>query len=216
MSRQQVIRVVLADDHEMVREALAQILESTETIAVVGQARDGEEALEIVARERPDVLVLDYSMPRLSAPSVLERLVDRGDKVRVVILTVHENIHYAVRMLEKGVHGYLIKSSAVSDLVDAIAAVRRGEVWISPQVSQTVLHHLRKGSRKDSGLGSLSQREFEVLTILGRGSGLKECAQQLGIGVSTASTYRARVMEKLDLTSTAEIIRFALENGLLG
>jgi DNA-binding NarL/FixJ family response regulator len=210
------VRVVLADDHQMVREALSRILETEESIRVVGQACDGEEALAVVDRERPDVLVLDYSMPGLAAPAVIDILEDRGLRQKVVILTVHENIHYAVRMLEKGVHGYVIKSSAVSELVEAIQAVHEGKVWVSPQVSQTVMHHLRRGRTSGTGIETLSPREFEVLTILGRGTGLKECARELGIGVSTASTYRARIMEKLDLGSTAEIIRFALENGLVG
>ncbi len=209
------VRVVLADDHEMVREALAQILGAENSIKVIGQAKDGEEALAIIAKDRPDLLVLDYSMPGMAAPAVLDILEERGEKLKVIILTVHENIHYAVRMLERGVHGYVIKSSAVSDLVEAIEAVHQGKVWVSPQVSQTVIHHLRRGPARGTLVERLSRREFEVLSILGKGTSLKGCAHQLGIGVSTASTYRARIMEKLDLTSTAEIIRFALENGLV-
>jgi DNA-binding NarL/FixJ family response regulator len=210
------IRVVLADDHTMVREALAGILDKHEEIEVVGQAGDGTEALELVERLRPEVLVLDYSMPGNDAPKVLEALTRTGGDVRVLILTVHENIHYAVRVLESGALGYVVKTAAATELVEAIEAVRRGEVYISRSVSQRVLQQLRRPRADRMGLGSLSQREFDLLRVLGAGLSLKECAETLHISASTASTYRTRLMEKLGLRTTAEIIRFALEHDVIG
>jgi DNA-binding NarL/FixJ family response regulator len=210
------IRVVLADDHGMVREALAQILQESGCIRVVGQAADGPSAVDAAVKSRPDVLVLDYSMPGPGAPELLATLRRRLPNLKVLVLTVHENLHYCVKALECGAHGYVIKSAAVGDLVDAIKTVSAGEVYISPKVSQKVIQHLRRPKKDRVGLEALSQREFELLRILGAGMSLKECAEHLSISTSSASTYRARLMEKLNLRTTAEVIRFALENDIVG
>ena len=208
------IRVVLAHDHDMVRQALARILEESGRVKVVAQARDGRQVLDAVRDAQPQVVVLDYSMPGQDAPAVIEKLLRLYSGVKILILTVHENIHSAVRVLEAGAHGYLIKSAAVDELVEAIDTVHQGRVYVSPRVSQEVLEHLRRPKRQRVGLQSLSQREFDLLRMLGSGKTLQQCAQQMKIGTSTASTYRARIMEKLGLTSTAELIRFALEHGI--
>jgi DNA-binding NarL/FixJ family response regulator len=212
----EAIRVLLADDHAMVREALAQILEESGSIRVVGQAADGPGALDLAARARPQVLVLDYSMPGLDTPSDISALLRRWPELKILILTVHENIHYAVKVLESGAHGYVVKSAAVSELVEAIQAVSAGEIYLSPKLSQRVIQQLRRPKKDRVGLEALSQREFELLRVLGAGMSLKECARRLSISTSSASTYRTRLMEKLGLHSTAEVIRFALENDIVG
>jgi DNA-binding NarL/FixJ family response regulator len=214
MSLGRPIQVVLADDHAMVRESLARVLEDSGLVTVIGQASDGLELLSVVERQRPDCVVLDYSMPRLDAPQAIEQLVVRDRQLKVLVLTVHENVHYAVRALEAGAHGYLIKSAAVDELVAAIRALARGEIYISPKVAQDVWQQLRRPKKQRSGLESLSQREFDVLRILGSGVSMQECARQMDVSTSTVSTYRARVLEKLNLTTTAEMIRFALEHDL--
>jgi DNA-binding NarL/FixJ family response regulator len=216
MAASGTIRVVLADDHAMVREALAQLLDESGSIKVVGQASDGHQALELAVALRPDVIVLDYTMPNLDAPSAIETLLRRLPDLKILILTVHENIHYAVKVLESGAHGYVVKSAAVGELVEAIQAASEGEVYISPKVSQRVIQHLRRPRKERVGLEALSQREFELLRVLGAGMSLKECAKHLNISASSASTYRARLMEKLKLHTTAEVIRFALENDIVG
>lgn len=216
MLSQHRIRVVLADDHEMVREALSRILNDSGDVNVVGQASDGLEVLRTVETTDPECVVLDYSMPNLDAPEVIESLLRRETSVKILVLTVHENIHYAIRVLESGAHGYLIKSAAVDELVNAIKVVHGGGIYISPKVSDEVLQHLRRPKRERVGLEALSQREFDLLRILGAGKTLQQCAQQMKVSTSTASTYRARVMEKLNLESTAELIRFALDNDVVG
>lgn len=216
MARQKIIRVVLADDHTMVREGLSQVLADSKDIQVVGQAADGFEALAMAAATNPDVMVLDYSMPKLDGPGVIERVRQQTPQIKLLILTIHENIHYAVKALESGAHGYVIKSAAVEELVEAIKIVDRGEVFISSKVSQKIMQQLRRPRKKREGLEALSQREFDLLRILGAGMSLKECASFLNISTSTASTYRSRLMEKLNLPSTAAIIRFALENEIVG
>lgn len=200
----------------MVREALARILDESGTVTVVGQANDGLQVMQEVETARPDCVVLDYSMPNLDAPAVIDSLLRRQQGVKILVLTVHENIHYAIRALESGAHGYMIKSAAVDELVEAIKVVDKGGIYISPKVSDEVLQHLRRPKRDRVGLESLSQREFDLLRILGAGKTLQQCAQQMKVSTSTASTYRARVMEKLNLESTAELIRFALEHNVVG
>jgi len=209
-------RVVLADDHEMVREALARILESSGKIEVVAQASDTIQAIQAVGTTGPEVIVLDYSMPNQDAPAVIEKLLRMVPDIKILVLTVHENIHYAIRVLEAGAHGYLIKSAAVDELLEAIAAVRDGRIFLSSQVSDEVLGRLRQPKRQRVGVESLSPREFDLLKLLGAGESLQESAKRMKISTSTASTYRSRIMEKLNLGSTAELIRFALENKLDG
>lgn len=216
MALQEDIRVLLADDHTMVRQGLAQILEDSEGISVVGQAADGRQALELVASVQPHLVVLDYSMPNMDGPATVERLTQDFPDVRILMLTIHDNIHYAVRVLELGAHGYVMKSAAAHELVEAIRTVHNGEIYISPEVSQKVIQHMWDRKKNRSGLTALSQREFELLRVFGAGMSLRDCAEALNISTSTASTYRSRIMEKLHLKSTAEIIRFALENNIIG
>lgn len=216
MPSQDPISVVLADDHSMVREALARILDESGSVTVVGQASDGLQVIQTVESTKPNCVVLDYSMPNLDAPAVIETLLRRSPGIKILVLTVHENIHYAIRVLESGAHGYMIKSAAVNELVEAIQVVHAEGIYISPKVSAEVLQQLRRPKRERVGLEALSQREFALLRILGSGKSLQECAQQMKVSTSTASTYRSRVMEKLNLTSTAELIRFALEHDVVG
>lgn len=208
------ISVVLADDHTMVRESLARVLEDSGRVDVKGQASDGRELLEVVKRERPDFVVLDYSMPELDGPRAIEALLKEHRHLKLLILTVHENVHYAVRALEAGAHGYMIKSAAVDELVAAINSVWRGDIYVSPKVSQEVWALMRRPKRDREGVDALSSREFDALRILGSGQSLQDCANEMNVSVSTVSTYRARVLEKLNLTNTAELIRYSVENGI--
>jgi len=202
-----VTRVVLADDHAMVREALSQILEESGSIRVVGQAADGAQVHEIVSRTHPDLLVLDYSMPSFNAPSAIESLLRRHPHLKILLLTVHENIHYAVKVLESGAHGYVVKSAAVGELVDAIKAVADGEIYISPKVSQRVIHHLRRPKKDRVGLEALSQREFDLLLFLARHPGQAFTRDQLMervwqytfyIDTSTVTVHIRRLRAKLE------------------
>jgi DNA-binding NarL/FixJ family response regulator len=216
MSPNPKVRVVLADDHTMVREALARILGEEPGIDVVAQAHDGSHAAEAVERTEPDVLVLDDSMPNHDPLRLIEELSARHPDLKILVLTVHANIQYALHALESGAQGYLIKSAAAEELVEAIRSVHRGRVYLSAAMSQEVVHRLRKPRAKRAGLDSLSPREFTFLRMLGAGKTLKECATDMHVSVSTASTYRARIMAKLNLESTAELIRFAIEHDLTG
>ncbi len=209
------ITVVLADDHAMVRESLASVLDASGEVIVVGQAGDGLELQQRVIELRPDCLVMDYSMPNHDPGEAITTLLAKVKSLKILVLTVHENAHYAVRVLESGAHGYLIKASAVEELVDAIKTINVGDVYISKKISPGVWAQLRKPKSSRVGLESLSKREFEVMRLLGGGASLQECAGQLDISVSSVSTYRSRVLEKLSLESTGELIRYVVDNKIV-
>ncbi len=209
------ISVVLADDHAMVRQSLARVLEASGSIVVKAEAGNGTELLEMVQRYVPDCVVMDYSMPDHDAPAAIAELLKRNSSLKILVLTVHENVHYAIRALQSGAHGYLIKSAAVEELVEGIQTVHSGDVYISKQISPEVWAWLRRPRREREGLEALSRREFDVLRILGSGVTLQECARQLDVSHSTVSTYRTRILEKLNLKSTAELIRYAIEQNLV-
>lgn len=200
----------------MVRQALAGVLDQCGKFEVVAQASSGLETIEALRQQPVDVVVLDYAMPGVPASQVISSLLRIAPHLRILVLTVHESPHYAVRVLEGGAHGFLIKSAAVDELVQAIEAVHRGEIYLSSKLSSEILHLLRQPKRQRSGLDSLSEREFDLLRHLAAGRTLQEAAKAMKVSTSTASTYRARVMEKLNLESTGELIRFALENQILG
>jgi DNA-binding NarL/FixJ family response regulator len=216
MKNENPIRVVLADDHTMVREGLAQLLEDSEGIVIAGQAGDGEEAVNLAKASKPDVVVLDYTMPKLDGASATLQIRSTCPDTKVLILTVHENIHYAIKALEAGAHGFVLKAAAVEELVKGIRSVFSGRIYISNLISEKMAEHFRKGGKHRSGIEALSRREFELLRLLSSGMKLQDCAKTMKITDSTASTYRARLMEKLKLNSTVDLIRFALENGIIG
>lgn len=210
-----MIRLVLADDHAMVRESLARVLETEDSISVVGQAGNGIELKQIVAKEIPDFLIMDYSMPDHQAVDAIKDFLNAQPKLRIVVLTVHENIHYAVHVLNAGAHGYLIKAAAVDELILAIKTVKHGNVYVSQQIADKVRQQRNVSKKGLSGLGLLSSRELEVLRLQAEGRSLQECASQLGVKVSTVSTYRSRILEKLGLQTNSEVVRFAIENGVV-
>ena len=210
------IKVILADDHTMVRQGLGQALEEHNGIKVVGEASDGNEAVRRMVDTGADVLVCDYAMSGEGGdgPAVTARLLKERPGSRVVILTMHDNIHYVQKALDAGAHGFVVKSDGLGELITAIHAVAEGRQYVTPRLAEKLAQHVRGPKGRHVGLDKLSQREFELLRFMGRGMSLQECAQVMKISESTASTYRARLMTKLELTSTAQIIRFALENGV--
>jgi DNA-binding NarL/FixJ family response regulator len=211
-----IIRVLVADDHVMVREGLVQLLEQTEDISVIGQAGDGFEALELTGKLKPDVVVLDYSMPKLGGQAAIEQLRASHPEVKVLVLTVHENVHYALKSLEAQAHGFIVKGSAALELIQAIRCVFEGRVYVSPTISEKITEQFRRQGGQKEGVSSLSQREFELLRLLGQGLSLQECAASMFISESAASTYRSRLLKKLNLKTTGELIRFAVENNIIG
>ncbi len=211
-----IVRVVIADDHTMVREGLTQLIEENDDITVVGQAGDGFDALQLTGRLKPDVVILDYTMPKLDGGAAIEQFRKMFPDVKIIVLTVHENVQYALKALEAEAHGFMVKAAAGSELAEAIRCVVSGKVYVSPSIAEKITEQLRHKRKQQTGLESLSQREFQLLRLLGKGLSLQECAKTMYISESAASTYRARVLKKLNLKNTGEIVKFAVENNITG
>lgn len=210
------ITVVLADDHAMVREGICRILEETKDISVIGHADNGVDAVRLAQQVEPDVLILDFTMPKLDGLGVTERVRNLLPDTKILILTIHDNIQFAVRILEAGAHGFLLKEEAPNELIQAVRGVNTGKIPVSPKMMEKLTAQLRRGEKGNTGLDSLSSREFELLRHLGSGKSIRDSAKSMYISESTASTYRGRLLEKLSLKTTGDLIKFALENDLVG
>ena len=211
------VRVVLADDHTLVRAGVRKILEAEHDLEVVDEVADGAAALASVDRTRPDVLVLDLSMPGVDGLEVLRRVRQRHPPLRVLVLTMHAEAEYASRAIEAGADGYLLKDSAVQDLVAGIRGVMAGGVYYSPDIQRALRDAVRDGgSRTASPLDVLTQREREILGLVAEGHATKEIAWRLGISARTVDTHRANIMRKLDVRSVAVLTQIAIREGLVG
>lgn len=209
------IRVLLVDDHAILRAGLRALLDGEPDIEVVGEAGDGEEALERSAELSPDVVVMDISMPRMGGVDATRALHARDPGMRTVVLTQHAEEHFLFSVLEAGAMGYVLKSSVETDLMDAIRVVHRGEVYLYPKAVRMVLDGLLRGKGGSSQTGSLSDRELEILKLTAEGFTNQEIGERLYLSPKTVDTYRQRVMVKLNLTRRSELVRFALDAGLL-
>jgi two-component system response regulator NreC len=210
-------RILLVDDHAMFRAGIKALLESEERLTVVGEASSGDEGVDQVRALKPDVVVMDLSMPESNGLEATRRIAALGLDTRVLVLTVHAEEEYLVPVVEAGASGYLTKTSADRDLIEAIKVVARGEVYLPPKATRLLLQQYRAAeSNQDlSDLHELSSREQEVLALTAEGFSSREIGKKLFISPKTVDTYRARIMEKLGLNHRSELVRFALRVGLL-
>jgi DNA-binding NarL/FixJ family response regulator len=208
-----MIRVVVADDHALVRDGLRRMLESTPDIRVVAEAESGDEVLSTVARERPDVVVLDVAMPGQGFLEILRVLREEHPKVHTVVLSAHAEEEYAERALRAGAVGYVTKERTPDDLQEAIRRAARGVRYISETLALHLAAHLT-GDVTRPHHETLSDREFQVLQLLGQGKSVKEIGAALELSPKTISTYRERILEKLSLKTTADLIRYAVQHGI--
>lgn len=206
-------RILLADDHRMVRQGFKLILQAQEDMDVVGETGNGREALEMAKSLRPDVVVMDVTMPELNGIEATRRIREAEPLVRVLGLSVHRDAVYVREMVRAGAEGYILKESADSELIAAVRAVARGDSYLSPEVAGAVLKDYRKHATNPLDL--LSTREREVLQQLAEGHTNKEIAALLNLSVYTVDGHRTRIMEKLGLHSVGELVRFAVRNGLV-
>jgi two-component system response regulator NreC len=208
-----MIKILLADDHALVREGFRMILEAQNDIQIVGQAGNGREAIELAAKLHPDVVVMDVAMPELNGIEATRRILEASPRTRVLALSMHKDAVYVREVLRAGARGYLLKDSGDADLVAAVRAVAKGEGYLSPSVSESVLSDYRR--HVTDPLDLLSSREREVLQMIAEGKTNKEIATALNLSVYTVEAHRGRVMEKLNMHSTSELVRFALRSGLI-
>jgi two-component system invasion response regulator UvrY len=208
-----MIRVLIADDHKLVRDGLKGILGAASGIEVAGEAAGGDEALAKVRAQAFDVVLLDLSMPGLSGIDLIKRLRLERPALRILVLSMHGEQQYAARALKAGASGYLTKDAAAEQLVSALRKVAAGGVAISDATAASLLASVRGGDVAPHSL--LSDREFEVFRLLAAGSTPTEIAERLHLSVKTVSTHKAHVQQKLGVSSTAELVRYALEHDLL-
>lgn len=209
-----MIRLLIADDHQIVREGLKYVVSQYRDIQVVGEAADGDTAVEISKQTEADVLLLDVSMPGPGVLDIIKHLKRIRQKLRILVLSVHPETHYARRVLMAGADGYLTKTHSSQALASAIRQVHGGRKYVTPSLAEELaldLAHGREGQRHEV----LSNREYEVFLRLGAGEGVDHIASQLKLSPKTVRTYRSRILEKMDLKSTAEIIFYAISQGLV-
>ncbi|MBW2678270.1 MAG: response regulator transcription factor [Deltaproteobacteria bacterium] len=210
-----MIKVLLADDHSIVRAGLRRIVEESGDMAVVAEASDGREAIRLVREHLPDVAVVDISMPEIGGLEVLHRLRPEFPDLPILILTMHEEQQYAVRVIEAGAMGYITKKSAPEQLVTAIRKVHAGSRFLTEEAAEYLALHVAKGRTGKSPLDLLSARELQVLRRLALGHTNREIAQAYNISIKTVDTYRLRLLKKLELRNNAELSRFAIQNRLI-
>ncbi|MEX1187079.1 MAG: response regulator transcription factor [Gemmatimonadaceae bacterium] len=213
-----VIRVVLADDHMVVRAGLKAVLSGARDIDVVGEASNGKEALALADRLHPHVVVMDLSMAEMDGLTATRELVTRSDPPKVLVLTMHGEEEYLVQVLEAGASGYLVKNAADRELVDAIRAVARGDMYVQPSAGRILARGIKKDEKTlddRARFEKLTERERDVLQLVAHGYTAPEIGEKLFISPKTVDTYKQRIGEKLGLTHRSDYVQFALKLGLL-
>jgi DNA-binding NarL/FixJ family response regulator len=209
-----MIRLLIADDHPIVRAGLRRIVEEDKSIVVTAEAASGDEALSALRQSAVDLVLLDVTMPGASFTDTLRRLREEHPTVKVLVLSVHPEDQWAVRALRAGASGYLTKDHSPEQLLDAVRRVYRGGRYVSPTLAERLAAQLGPGLAQ-APHEALSDREFDVLRGLGTGLSVKEIAAKLGLSPKTVSTYRTRLMEKMHLASAADIVRYVAQHGLI-
>ncbi|OFV94873.1 MAG: DNA-binding response regulator [Acidobacteria bacterium RIFCSPLOWO2_12_FULL_54_10] len=212
------IRILLADDHQIVRQGLRRIIEENPDMAVVGEANDGRQAIQMALDEKPDVIVMDLSMPQMNGIEAIRQITRRLPTVKILVLSMYSEDSYVVQVLEAGAKGYLLKDSADAELVQAIQAVEGGKSFFSPLISRILLDEYVRQLQEKGGTDRfelLTEREREILQLIAEGKTSKEAAELLNISASTVDTHRAHIMEKLDLHNPYEVVLYAVRKGLI-
>jgi DNA-binding NarL/FixJ family response regulator len=212
------IRVLLAEDHVIVRDGLRMLLQSVPDFTVVAEAANGREAVARAKETRPDLAILDISMPEMSGLEATRLIIAESPQTRVLILTMHESDEYFFQALGAGASGYILKKAATQDLIAAALAVARGEAFLYPSVAKKLIADYvsrPQSSAEPMGYASLSEREREILLLIAEGSSNQQIAERLSITTSTVQTHRAHILEKLGLQSTADLIKYAVRHGLV-
>lgn len=210
-----MIRVLLADDHSIVREGLRRVLEDSNEIEVIDEAADGETALEKAIKTKPDVAIVDISMPGMDGLEVVTRLTSYCPDIPVLILTMHDEEQYVIRAIEAGAMGYVTKQSAPEQLVQAVKKINSGGRYLTEKASEALALRIIKGNKNQTLTESLSMRELQVLRKLALGATNREIAISYNISVKTVDTYRSRILKKLNLRNNADLSRYAIQNKLV-
>jgi two-component system response regulator NreC len=213
------VRILIADDHTIVRQGLARLLEEKADFKVVGEATNGQMAVDQSLALKPDVVIMDIAMPRMNGIEAAKRIRKLLPKTKILILSMYSHEHYIHELMETGVSGYLLKDASGRDIINAIHAAMKNETFLSPMISKVLVDTYRSPNRKCSSMAErynqLSNREREVLQLIGEGHNTKDIADMLCVSISTIKTHRAKIMEKLNLDAPAKLIHFAIQLGLV-
>ncbi len=209
-----MIKILLADDHPIIIKGLKQIIEEEDDMKVTGEARNGNEALELMRKNDYDIAILDITMPKKTGVEVIEEMKYLKKKIPVLVLSVHPEDQFAMRVLKTGAKGYMTKESAPEHIVEAIKKIVNGGKYISPALAEKILSDINS-DREEAPHETLSNREFQIIIMIASGKTLKEIAEELNLNIKTISTYRQRILEKMNMTSNAELTRYVLDNKLM-
>jgi two-component system, NarL family, response regulator NreC len=212
------IRILLADDHTIVRQGLARLLEDHAEFKVIGEAVNGNMAIEKSLSLKPDVVIMDIAMPLLNGIEAARRIRRQLPQIKIIILSMYAHEHYIHELLEAGISGYLLKESSGRDIINAIQAAMKGETFLSPSISKVLVDRylsLRKSSPKEERFNQLSNREREIFQLIAEGHSTKKITQMLCISASTVKTHRQKIMEKLEVDSPAQLVHYAISLGLV-
>lgn len=213
------IRILLADDHTIVRQGLARLLEEKPDLKVVGEATNGQAAVDQAMALKPDIVIMDIAMPRMNGIEAAKRIRKQLPKTKILILSMYSHEHYIHELLETGVSGYLLKDSSGRDIIKAIHSAMKNETFLSPSISKVLMETYRSPNRKCSSIGErysqLTNREREVFQLIGEGHSTRDIADMLCISISTIKSHRANIMEKLNIDAPVKLIHFAIQLGIV-
>ncbi len=210
------MRVIVADDHTLVRAGIRALLEAIDEVEVVAETGDGREALNLIEEHRPQIAVLDITMPGLNGLEVAQRSPRVSPETKIILLSMHADEGYVAQALRTGVAAYLLKDSAAPELSLAIRAVRRGDLYLSPAISRQVVESFLRGEKPlPDPLDALTARQREILQLIAEGRNTKEIAMDLGVSAKTIETHRAQLMDRLDIHDVPGLVRFAIRSGLI-
>ncbi len=214
----QPIRIILAEDHTIVRQGLARLLEDQPNLEIVGQAVNGRMAAEMALELKPDIVIMDIAMPQMNGIEAAKRIRKDLPKTKILILSMYSHEHYIHELLEVGISGYLLKNSSGRDIIKAIHAAMQDETFLSPSISKKVVDSYlspRKGSSREERYKLLSNREREVFQLIAEGHSTREIANTLYVSVSTVKSHRSKIMEKLGIDNPVQLVHFAIQLGLV-
>ena len=211
------IKVLIADDHTILRQGIKALLDNQLGIEVIGEAKDGREALTLIERLLPDVILMDIAMPGLNGLEATRRIKKKFPKIKVLVLTMYTNEEYVFQILNAGANGYLVKETAFQDLISAITAVYRDEAFMSPSISKKVINRYTQRVREtnDTACDILTTREREILQLIAEGSSGKKIAEALFISPKTVETHRTHIMDKLNIHNRTDLIKYAIRKGIV-
>jgi DNA-binding NarL/FixJ family response regulator len=207
-------RILIVDDHTLVRDGLCRLIEMEQDMEVVGQTGLGHKAVELAEKLKPDVVLLDYSLPDIDGLETTQQILKTGVKSRILILTMYANEEYATRLIRAGASGFLVKAASSDELLAAIRKVARRGIYVSPSIMDKMVGRITQPPEEQPET-LLSDREMQVLLRLSRGAATREVAQSLSLSVSTVETYRSRILDKLELRNNSDMTRFAIRRGLI-